>query len=196
MAKGRPREYDPDIALDAALELFWTKGLAGTSLDDLSEAMAMSRPSIYNAFGGKQRIYRRALQRFCAELDRGLEATLLAEADLRTGLQRFFAETIARYYADDPARGCFVMCTAPTEAVMHADVRNDLMNAIRRIDTTLENRLQAGQSAGQFPADGDPQMAARALHATLQSAALRARAGEAKRAVRAFANYAIDRCLA
>ena len=67
MARGRPRKFDEDQALNGAMVLFWQKGLSSTSLDELAEAMNMNRPSIYNAFGNKDAIYRTTLARFCGQ---------------------------------------------------------------------------------------------------------------------------------
>ena len=65
--RGRPRAYQPEIALGKALELFRRDGFAGTSLDDLSAATGMNRPSLYAAFGDKHTLYLKALQRYCAK---------------------------------------------------------------------------------------------------------------------------------
>ena len=59
--RGRPRAYDPDVALSRAVETFWAHGYAGTSLDDLSAAMGMNRPSLYAAFGDKRDLYLKSL---------------------------------------------------------------------------------------------------------------------------------------
>ena len=71
MPSGRPRLFDEDEALTGAMLQFWEKGLSATSLDDLAEAMNMNRPSIYNAFGKKDDIYRKTLARFRTQLDDG-----------------------------------------------------------------------------------------------------------------------------
>lgn len=193
--KGRPRLYDTDRALNAALELFWERGYANTSLDDLARAMDMSRPSIYNAFGDKQQIYRLALARFCEGLDAALTSTLHATEDLPSALRRFFSAALDVYYGENPPRGCFVMCTAPVEALLQTDVRDDLRAVLRRIDRALEQRLLAARDDRQLPAEHDCRQSARLLQAVLHSAALRARAGEPRAAVRAMAFYAVDTLL-
>ena len=76
MSRGRPRQFNEDEALGAAMQLFWVQGLSATSLDELAAAMQMNRPSIYNAFGNKDDIYRKALARFCGQLDEGLRHTI------------------------------------------------------------------------------------------------------------------------
>jgi AcrR family transcriptional regulator len=78
-ARGRPRQYDEESALQAAGQVFWTKGFSATSLDDLSVAMGMNRPSIYGAFGDKEALYRRALMQFCEGMEAAFERTMLAE---------------------------------------------------------------------------------------------------------------------
>src|SRR5262245_46430670 len=62
--RGRPREFDPEKALDAALEVFWSKGYEGASLPDLTEAMGINRPSLYAAFGNKEELFRTVISRY------------------------------------------------------------------------------------------------------------------------------------
>ena len=85
-ARGRPRKFDAEQVLGNALLVFWTKGFAGTSLDDLAHAMAMKRPSIYNAFGDKQSLYRAALGDFQDRLNSGL-GFLLVQQDTKVAAQ-------------------------------------------------------------------------------------------------------------
>src|SRR3977135_1391854 len=63
-SKGRPRAFDVDLALDRALHLFWRKGYEGTSLSDLTKAMRINRPSLYAAFGNKETLFRKTLDRY------------------------------------------------------------------------------------------------------------------------------------
>ena len=64
MAAGRPREFDAEKALDAALKVFWRKGYEGASLSDLTKAVGVNRPSLYAAFGDKEALFRQALERY------------------------------------------------------------------------------------------------------------------------------------
>ena len=191
MPRGRPRQFDEDAALMAAMQLFWRQGLAATSLDDLAGAMAMNRPSIYNAFGDKEAIYRRALTRFCAQMDQGLATTLGESNDLRSGLLAFFDEAIEVYCSGEQALGCLMICTAPTEAITRTDVGDDLRGLIGRLDRTLAYYLKAARDRSELSDQVDVKLAAKLLQATLQSLALRARAGESRRSLKALARYAV-----
>src|SRR5690242_20201777 len=62
--RGRPRAFDSDAALDRAMEVFWSKGYEGTSMSDLTQAMGINRPSLYAAFGDKESLFRRAIERY------------------------------------------------------------------------------------------------------------------------------------
>ena len=193
MPRGRPRKFDEDTALHGAMMLFWRQGLAATSLDDLSQAMGMNRPSIYNAFGNKDEIYRRALARFCGQLDQGVEETLEAIPDLRQGLYAFYDRALEVYCGADLAMGCLMVCTAPSEAFTHPGVGEDLRALIERLDARFCQRLKRAKAEKALAKDIDVELTASLLQATLQTIALRARAGARKKELRLIAKYAVDR---
>ena len=114
--RGRPRKFDADEALDKALLVFWTRGFAATSLDELAEAMSMRRPSVYNAFGDKESLYRAALGAFQKRLFVGLR-TLEDKDDPRKILERFFTQALDVYTAGETPLGCFIFCTGGQKCV-------------------------------------------------------------------------------
>lgn len=190
--RGRPRQYDPDEALEAAMQLFWTRGLTATSLDDLAQATGMNRPSLYNAFGDKEMIYRRSMARFATQLETEVGGRLADEPDLIQSLRKLYRAALDVYCAGKPARGCFAFCTAPVEAVAHAEVRQDVKRLLSQIDDMLTGRFQRAQADGQFPASRAPEAAAKLAQAVLHSLALRARLGEAKTSLVTFADDAVE----
>ena len=192
MPRGRPRKYDEDQVLTSAMLLFWKKGLSATSLDDLADAMQMNRPSIYNAFGNKEDIYRRSLARVAAQLDAAMERLVQAQPDLKTGITEFFFQAIDVYQSDGLPLGCLMMCTAPSEAFSHPAIAEDLDALIQRVDDGFKVRIDRAQKEGALPSTLKASMAAKMLQATLQSIALRARAGESKQSLRRFSRYAVD----
>ena len=180
-SRGRPRGYDADTALEAAGHVFWSKGFSATSLDDLSTAMSMNRPSIYRAFGDKETIYRKAMAQFCGRMEEAIESTMFAEEDLRKALTRFYREALAIYTSGDQPKGCMVMSTAVSAAGSHPEIQADLLNVIRTIDRKIKTRLQQAMEAGRLPADFDASTRAGIAQALLHSLSLRARAGETTR---------------
>ena len=106
--RGRPRNFDPDAALDRALEVFWRHGFQAASLTDLTAAMGLSKPSLYAAFGDKESLYLKALERYVA-LQIQHAAIFDTEPDVRQALEKFL-RTMATLLADPTLPcGCLVV---------------------------------------------------------------------------------------
>src|ERR1700688_287911 len=121
--RGRPRAYQPDIALGKALDLFRKGGFAATSLDDLSAATGMNRPSLYGAFGDKRELYIKSYQRYRDDARAAMLDIFRDDAPLRDRLQRIYAIALDIYLSGELGpRGCFTVMTAASEAV--ADPQN------------------------------------------------------------------------
>jgi len=189
--RGRPRKFDANEALDSALLVFWTKGFAGTSLDELADAMKMKRPSIYNAFGDKQTLYRAALEAFQAKLNVGLTG-LRQESDLKSALGEFFTRALDVYTSGPTPLGCFIFCTAPAEAIAHPQVRADILEITNETDKALKCFFEGAQKAGQLPQGNDPMITAQLTQAILHSLALRSRAGQPRTTLDKMAKGAVD----
>jgi AcrR family transcriptional regulator len=176
--RGRPRQYDPDVALDRARNAFWDTGYAATSLDDLSAATGLNRPSLYGAFGDKQALYLASLRKSRAELTASLTAALAPQEPLRRALARVFDAASAIYVRGETAqRGCFLIGTAVTESVADPEIRRELAGALDEIDAIFAERLRRAQAAGDLSADADPEALGRLATSTLNGMAVRARAG-------------------
>ncbi|MFT7244473.1 MAG: AcrR family transcriptional regulator [Candidatus Azotimanducaceae bacterium] len=195
--RGRPKQYDKQQAISAAMQVFWTKGLSATSLDDLATAMNMNRPSIYNAFGSKENIYLEALNTFSAALDQTLTSTLGATtlgstADFQSGLLNFYYQAINVYCEGDAQLGCFMACTAPAEAISYVEIQTALNKMVSELDQKISMYIQQAINSGQLTQTSDPLLAAKMIQGTLQSFALRARAGETKSQLRKLARFSIE----
>lgn len=189
--RGRPREYDRDDALGRAMQVFAEKGYAATSLDDLASATGMNRPSLYNAFGDKESFYRATLDHFVAHLRSEVGRLVVAAPDLATALTAFYSGALDEYFAVRPSRGCFFFCTAPVEVLTHPDIREDMKKLMAEIDGMLAAKFVNAQREGEFPADADPDAAARVAQGVLHSLALRARAGESRAVLQRVADFAV-----
>tara|TARA_R110000868_G_scaffold126850_2_gene334144 strand:+ start:1718 stop:2347 length:630 start_codon:yes stop_codon:yes gene_type:complete len=187
--RGRPKSYDPDRALWAALEQFWGGGYAATSLDALATSTGMNRPSLYAAFGDKKALYLKALSRFAEELRAALGRDLYAHDDIGDALKQFYAGALDFYLTGpDGPRGCFAICTATAEAAHDAEIRDLLETILKEIDEGLTARLTLAQTRGQIDADADPAALAQLAAATLHSLAVRSRAGEPRKTLESLAN--------
>lgn len=190
--RGRPRQYDADAALQAAGAVFWAKGYNGTSLDDLSAAMSMNRPSIYRAFGDKKEVYRLALGQFAGQMEKTFKQTMFAGESFEQRLRSFYKKALDVYSNDGYALGCMLWCTAPAAAFDHTDVRSDLLKAIRQVDRQITGQVEQAIKQGQLAESTDAASLAKLIQALLHSIAIRARAGESKVSLNKFADSAMQ----
>jgi TetR/AcrR family transcriptional regulator, copper-responsive repressor len=190
--RGRPRAYDPDKAVAKAREAFWTQGFAATSLDDLSAATGMNRPSLYAAFGDKRALYLETLRRTKDGLLAGTRAALALPGDLQTNLDFYFARAIDAYTAGEgDARGCFVIGTALTEAVGDDEIKAVLHETFLGLDGLLAGRIQRAIDEGELPATADAASLGYLLSAAVHGLAMRSRAGEPREALDRWAKGAV-----
>jgi TetR/AcrR family transcriptional regulator, copper-responsive repressor len=192
--RGRPRAYDPRAALQQATDRFWRSGYAGTSLDEISAAVGMNRPSLYAAFGDKHTLYIKALRHYW-QLSLVAMRDALADANrsLREALMNAYDAQLSIYFPDgDVPLGCFAIGTATTEAVDDPAIRSILADGLRRLDADLEARIRAARDKGELKDDADPAALAVLASATLHSMAVRARAGFSRDELREIARKAVD----
>jgi AcrR family transcriptional regulator len=190
--RGRPPSYDADAVLGRALETFWTAGFAATSLDDLGAAMGMNRPSLYGAFGDKQALYLKTMERYRATARAGMGAALAADRPLREVLRATYGKALTMYLAGQrQARGCFLIGTAAAEAVTNPEVRDALRAGLQELDDAFETRMRIAKARGELPRSADPAMLARLASAVLHTLAVRARAGESRAALEATADAGV-----
>lgn len=191
--RGRPRAYDAETALAQAMSAFWQFGYSATSLDQLSDATDMNRPSLYAAFGDKRALYLQTLDSYTERSKQGIARALDPQLSLAEGLQRFYDSALASYLpSGDPARGCYLIGTAVTEALGDEEVRTRLGNALRDFERMVAARIQQARDDGEIDAAADPQALAMITLAVLYSMAIRARAGESRAMLKSVAATAID----
>ncbi len=189
---GRPRAYDPEVALERAMEAFWDAGFSGTSLDDLSARTGMNRPSLYAAFGDKEALYLKTLESYLASRRAIVAAALRAGRPLRDTLGDIYGLMIDRFLAGKrSARGCYLVGTAATEAVENPKVREVLAESVRELDEGFRAAFSAAQARGELGKHADPRALAMFATAVVHTLALRARAGQPRAVLRAVADSAV-----
>ena len=191
--RGRPRAYEPDVALGKALDLFRQGGFAATSLDDLSAATGMNRPSLYGAFGDKRELYIRSYQRYRDEARAAMADIFRGDASVRRQLERIFATALDIYLSgEDGPRGCFTVMTAGSEAVQDGDIRAMVQDALRELDKAFAFCFRRAKDAGELPASADPVVLAQLASATIHTIAIRARAHAPRGELEAIVKGALD----
>ena len=188
--RGRPRAYDPAQALARAADTFWKAGYAGTSLDDLSEATGMNRPSLYAAFGDKRDLYLKTLEHYREESRALAHAALAGDPPLRVFLKRFYDKAL-ELYLDDGPRGCYSIGTAATVAAVDDQVRAFLADSMRSTDSFLKHQIEKAKQRGEIAQEADPAALAYLASGTLHTLAVRARAGLPRKELDALADAAI-----
>jgi AcrR family transcriptional regulator len=187
MAKGRPRSFDMDEALEQALHLFWTKGYEGTSLSDLTQAMGISPPSLYAAFGNKEELFRRALDRYMRE-------TIDFEGILSAPTARAVAERMLGISANmDPERpaGCLLVQAALSCSEASDSVRKELIARRKAGEDSLRDRFTRAVREGDLPATADPALLAGYLTVTAEGMAVHAASGASPETLRGIADAAL-----
>src|SRR5262245_66164321 len=111
MASGRTRQFDPEEALDQALEVFWTRGYEGATLPELTRAMGINRPSLYAAFGNKEQLFRKALDRYQTGPQSFL-AEALKQPTARAVVEAIFSGFVRMQRDRDRPRGCLLVSGA------------------------------------------------------------------------------------
>jgi AcrR family transcriptional regulator len=191
--RGRPRAYQPDVALGRALDLFRKDGFAATSLDDLSAATGMNRPSLYGAFGDKRELYIKAYQRYRADAAAAMIDIFRDELPIRKRLQRIFAVALDIYLSGDGGpRGCFTVMTAASEAVADPDIRAMVLEGFCELDKAFAACFRLAKQKRELPASADPQVLAQLASATIHTIAIRARARVPRKELEAIVKGAID----
>jgi AcrR family transcriptional regulator len=191
--RGRPRAYQPDIALGKALDLFRRDGFAATSLDNLSAATGMNRPSLYGAFGDKRELYIKSYQRYREDARAAMIDIFRNEAPLRQRLQRIYAVALDIYLSGESGpRGCFTVMTAASEAVSDPDIRAMVLEGFVELDKAFAGCFRLAKEKGELPESADPIVLAQLASATIHTIAIRARAGVPRSELEAIVNGAID----
>jgi TetR/AcrR family transcriptional regulator, copper-responsive repressor len=191
--RGRPITYDRELTLRRAADLFWSVGFAASSLDALSEATQLTRPSLAGAFGDKEALYIATLERYRDAGVAGLSQTLSGARRLRTELADVYAKSTDVYMvSDDAARGCLLIGTASVEAVHRPAVRRVLRESLGTFNAILEERIRKAIADGELDSGADAAGLASVASAVMHSLAVRARAGDSRRALDRLSKAAVD----
>ncbi|MFJ7126679.1 TetR/AcrR family transcriptional regulator [Streptomyces sp. NPDC098101] len=188
----RTKEFDPDAALRAALELFWARGYEATTMADLVEHLGVGRASIYATFGNKHELYLKALDRYAESQDPRLVEELSAPGPalpaVRALVRRFAAEAATE---GERLNGCFVTNSAAELGPHDTAVARRVELNWEQLETLLHAALVRARAGGELPAGRDPRALARMLLVLLQGVRVVGKASSDPARVRDAAEQAL-----
>jgi len=188
---GRPRSFDADAALDRALRVFWRKGYEGTSLSDLTQAMGINRPSLYAAFGDKDALFRRALDRY-AEGPAAFMRAALKEPKARAVAERMLEGTVNLTTARHNPRGCLLVQGALCGSADAEGVRRELSSRRNAGEKAVCLRLKRAQEEGDLAREVNVADLARYLITVVHGIAVQAASGVGRKQLRRVIQTALQ----
>lgn len=189
--RGRPRAFDPDLALEKAMRLFWERGYEAASMDELTEAMGLSPSSAYSAFGGKAQLFARALDRYRTGPG-GFPFNILGEpGPARAAFARLLDAAAGEFTCADRPSGCMVAAAEAQSAPAGSEVRAALTERRREAVAAYEDRLRRARDERELPADADVAALARFFFTVVQGMSVQARDGAAKSELEAIGREAM-----
>src|SRR3984885_1552556 len=154
MPSGRTRQFDVDEALDQALEGFWARGDEGATLPELTRAMGINRPSLYAAFGNKEQLFRKALERYQTG-PMSFLAEALRQPTARSVVEAIFSGFVGMQRDRNKSRGCLVVSGALASGEEAETVRRELARLRQAIVTAFRKRFEQAMEDGDLPAGTD-----------------------------------------
>ncbi|MBA3927977.1 AcrR family transcriptional regulator [Pseudoxanthomonas japonensis] len=188
---GRHRQYDVDEVLDAALHVFWRKGYEGTSYTDLTQATGVERPALYSAFGNKEALFKRALERYY-DLYLAFFPAAVELATSREVAQRVLLGAIELNTRYSDRKGCLVVHGAIAGTDDSEVIRNTLIEARATGEAILRERFERARSEGDLPKSANSAVLATFICAVLHGLAIQAKAGFTRDVLEAVANHALS----
>ena len=176
---GRPRAFDPDKALEAALRMFWKKGYEGTALSDLTAAMGINRPSIYATFGNKEALFRKALDRYNSKMT-GFTAEALKEPTARAVAERLMVGTADLLSCPGNPKGCLMVQGALACGEEADPIRRELISRRATGEAALRERFERAKVDGDLPVGAHPGDLARYVMAVMHGMSVQSAGGASR----------------
>jgi predicted nucleic acid-binding protein/AcrR family transcriptional regulator len=177
--RGRPREFDPEEALAAALRVFWQRGYEGASMGELTEAMGITKPSLYACFGNKEALFHKALDLY--EREKLCYTRTALEADTARGVaERLLRGAVATHCGDRDPQGCLGVISSVACGTEAEPIRREVIARRASSETALMLRLERAREEGDLPGHVDPEALASYLTTVMQGLSIKAGAGASR----------------
>ncbi|MDF3857563.1 TetR/AcrR family transcriptional regulator [Achromobacter denitrificans] len=174
---GRPRAFDRDTALLAAMRTFWTQGYEGTSVQDLATAMGVNKPSLYATFGCKEEIFREAVELYDRVEGKATSQSLKKAGTAREAVESMLRSNARAYVVEEGPRGCMIVLSSLLGAPENESVRAFLADNRLQGEATLRERLAQGLAEGDLAASADLDQLAAFYTTVLEGLSIQARDG-------------------
>jgi TetR/AcrR family transcriptional regulator, transcriptional repressor for nem operon len=173
----RPKEFNPDDAIEKAMQVFWHKGYEATSMEDLLSAMDLNRGSLYDTFGDKRQLFLKVIDRYCATFADAKLSLLDQPGPALPTLRRFISGMIEGGLADPQRRGCLVSNTVMELSPHEKEIAGRLRQALKMVEDTFFKVLARAEQQGELKHDKDPRALARFLTTMMQGFIVMIKAG-------------------
>ncbi len=189
----RPKEFDPDEALDKAMHVFWHKGYEATSMEDLLSAMGINRGSLYATFGDKRELFLKAMDRYCAGGGIDSRVSILHQPGPALPLLRRFIGAMLEFGLSDPQRrGCLITNTVMELAPHEKDIARRVSGRLQMAEEAFFTLLTRAKQEGDLAQDKDPRALARVLVTMMQGTIVMIKAGLPADQIRQTADTALS----
>jgi AcrR family transcriptional regulator len=189
-ARGRPRSFDREAALGPAMDVFWSKGYEGTSITDLTEAMGINPPSLYAAFGDKERLFLEAIERY--QSARGASCPYCEETTARGAIERLLTYMAEELTSSEHPRGCMMMMAAATSTSASPELQAALAKRRLEARARMKERIEHGIKEGDVPRGTDAAALADFYSTIVTGMSLQARDGASRKSLLATVERAMS----
>lgn len=188
----RPKEFNPDEAIEKAMQVFWHKGYEATSMEDLLTAMDLNRGSLYDTFGDKRTLFLKVMDRYCTTFVGPKFSLLDQPGPALPTLRRFVGDMIDGGLADPQRRGCLIANTVMELSPHEKEIASTLRQVLRLVEDTFFNVLARAKQQGELKDDKDPRALARFLATMMQGTIVMIKAGASADVVKQTAETALS----
>ena len=188
----RPKEFNPDEAIEKAMQVFWHKGYEATSMEDLLTAMDLNRGSLYDTFGDKRTLFLKVMDRYCTTFVGPKFSLLDQPGPALPTLRRFVGDMIDGGLADPQRRGCLIANTVMELSPHEKEIASTLRQVLKMVEDTFFNVLARAKQQGELKDDKDPRALARFLATMMQGTIVMIKAGASADVVKQTAETALS----
>jgi len=180
----RPKEFDPDHALDKAMEVFWRRGYEATSIEDLTTSMGINRGSLYDTFGGKQELFLACMDRYCNGVMVSRASILNQPGPALETIRTFIHMMLELGIAYPTRKGCLIANTVMELAPHEKEIGNRVTQAMGDLEEAFFKALARAKEQGELREGKDPRSLARFLTTMMQGVIVMLKAGTPADALR------------